>query len=105
MNALKLFAPAPSTYSSRREFITRVGAGFGMLGLAHLLNAQSPGTTAPGDTPAWTPPNPARPLAARPGHHAAKAKNIIWLFINGGPSHVDTWDYKPELLRRDGQQL
>jgi hypothetical protein len=44
-------------------------------------------------------------LAPRVGHHAAKAKSIIWLFINGGPSHVDTWDYKPELIRRDGQEL
>ncbi len=95
----KLFAPPPSIYNSRREFLTRVGGGFGMLGLAGLLQAQPPARTE------WTPPNPARPLAARPGHHAAKAKNVIWLFINGGPSHVDTWDYKPELNRRDGQDL
>jgi hypothetical protein len=38
-------------------------------------------------------------------HFPAKAKGVIWLFINGGPSHVDTWDYKPELERRDGVAL
>ena len=38
-------------------------------------------------------------------HFAAKAKSVIWLFMNGGPSQVDTWDYKPELAKRDGQEL
>jgi hypothetical protein len=45
------------------------------------------------------------PLAPKPPHFPPKAKSVIWLFMNGGPSHVDTWDYKPELLRRDGQEL
>ena len=38
-------------------------------------------------------------------HFAAKAKRVIWLFMNGGQSQVDTWDYKPELEKRDGQSL
>jgi hypothetical protein len=50
-------------------------------------------------------PRAANPLAPHPGHHVARAKSVIWLFINGGPSHVDTWDYKPELERRHGQEL
>ena len=45
------------------------------------------------------------PLAPRPRHFPAKAKSVIWLFMNGGPSQVDTWDYKPELAKRDGQEL
>src|SRR5206468_7957208 len=45
------------------------------------------------------------PLAPHPGHHPSRAKSVIWLFMNGGPSHVDTWDYKPELERRHGQEL
>jgi hypothetical protein len=93
----KLFAPSHPIYSSRREFLARAGGGFGLMALAGMLDAQ--------ERAAWTPPNPARPLVPRPGHHPSKAKNIIWLFINGGPSHVDTWDYKPELIRRDGQEL
>jgi hypothetical protein len=47
----------------------------------------------------------ADPLAPKKPHFAAKAKSVIWLFMNGGPSQVDTWDYKPELARRDGQEL
>jgi hypothetical protein len=44
-------------------------------------------------------------MAPRPPHIPAKAKSVIWLFMNGGPSQVDTWDYKPELTRRSGQEL
>ncbi|HEX7897336.1 MAG TPA: DUF1501 domain-containing protein [Planctomycetota bacterium] len=65
-----------------------------MLGLASLLGEQK---LLAGDVD--------DPLAARKPHYPAKAKAVIWIFINGGPSHVDTWDYKPELAKRDGQEL
>ena len=45
------------------------------------------------------------PLAPHAGNFPAKAKSVIWLFMNGGPSQVDTWDYKPELAKRDGKEL
>src|SRR5207249_11726579 len=45
------------------------------------------------------------PLAQKSPHFPAKVKSIIWLFMTGGPSQVDTFDYKPELQRRDGQKL
>lgn len=45
------------------------------------------------------------PMAPRPGHFPVKAKSVIWLFMNGGPSQVDTWDYKPELEKHHGQEL
>jgi hypothetical protein len=45
------------------------------------------------------------PLAPKPAHFPGKAKSVIWLFMNGGPSQVDTWDHKPELEKRDGQEL
>ena len=45
------------------------------------------------------------PLSAKEQHFPAKAKSVIWLFMNGGPSQVDTWDYKPELEKHDGQEL
>jgi hypothetical protein len=45
------------------------------------------------------------PLSPRPAHFPSKAKSVIWLFMNGGPSQVDTWDYKPELEKRHGQEL
>ena len=44
-----------------------------------------------------------RPLAPKPAHFAAKAKSVIFLFMYGGPSHMDTFDYKPELIRKHGQ--
>jgi len=87
--------------TSRRDFLQRFGSGFGMLGLASLLDEQgllSSGALAAGDLSL-------NPLAPRPAHFAAKAKRVIWLFMNGGPSQVDTWDYKPELEKRDGKSL
>ena len=96
MNLPKLFAPPPPhVYASRRAFLQRVGGGFGMVALAGLLQNEK----LLGQAPATN------PLAPRPGHFPAKAKSVIWLFMNGGPSHVDTWDYKPELARRDGLAL
>lgn len=85
----------------RREMLKRAGAGFGLLGLAGLLQdeAVAAATVSARDAIADT------PLASRPSHFPGTAKSVIWLFINGGPSHVDTFDYKPELEKRDGQEL
>jgi hypothetical protein len=86
---------------SRRELLRHGGMGFGSLALAGILGRE--GMAAPpaavGDISA------PHPLAKRKPHFDAKAKSVIWLFLNGGPSHVDTWDYKPELQKRDGQLL
>jgi hypothetical protein len=100
MDFPKLFAPPPPIYRSRREFLTRVGNGFGLLALAGILNQE--GYLASSATAAEASANP---LAPKPTHFPAKAKSVIWLFMNGGPSQVDTWDYKPELAKRDGQEL
>ena len=83
---------------SRREMLRKAGGGAGMLALATLL--QDSGLLVPGGVAAA-----ANPLAARPPHFPAKARSVIWLFMNGGPSQVDTWDYKPELIRSDGKEL
>ena len=72
------------------------GQGFGMLALGGLLGRE--GLLA-------DPAPAANVMAPRPPHFPAKAKSVIWLFMNGGPSHVDTWDYKPELEKRDGREL
>ena len=93
---------------SRREMLRRAGNGFGLLALAHLLESEADARPAP--APARTPRDgpsstESGPLAAKPPHFAPRAKSVIWLFINGGPSHVDTWDWKPELAKRDGQPL
>ncbi len=86
--------PDHPAFWSRRQWLQRAGCGAGLIGLAALL-AEEGLLAAPA----------ANPLAPREPHFPARAKSVIWLFINGGPSHVDTWDYKPELARRDGQEL
>ncbi|MBA3937869.1 MAG: DUF1501 domain-containing protein [Planctomycetes bacterium] len=80
--------------STRRDLLARAGNGLGLLALAGLLDSLGLNAAEPAD-----------PLAPRPGHFPAKAKAVIWVFMNGGPSHVDTWDYKPELAKRDGTEL
>jgi len=75
------------------------GGGFGLLALAGLLDHQ--GMLAGAAEAARN----LNPLAPKPPHFPAKAKSVIWLFMNGGPSQVDTWDYKPELTKRDGLEL
>ncbi|MBA2224735.1 MAG: DUF1501 domain-containing protein [Gemmataceae bacterium] len=87
----RYFVSPLGAYSSRREFLRRAGGGFGLLALADLLHAEQARSV--------------NPLAPKKPHFPAKAKAVIWLFMNGGPSHVDTWDYKPELEKRDGQEL
>ena len=83
--------------TSRRDFLRKTGSGFGMVALAALLGQK--GLLA--DEPAKT----VNPLAPKKSHFPAKAKSVIWLFMNGGQSQVDTWDYKPELEKSDGQAL
>ncbi len=94
------FAPPSPLYPSRREFLTRAGNGAGRLALASLLaNQQALRPHGFGHRAN------VNPLAPRTPHFPADAKSVIWLFMNGGPSHVDTWDYKPELEKRDGKEL
>jgi hypothetical protein len=87
---------------SRRDLLCRLGGGFGALGLSSVLGdaglfAAAPVANAPG-SPATN------PLAPKAPHFAAKAKRIIFLFMNGGPSHVDTFDPKPMLTKYHGQR-
>lgn len=92
--------PGPS-FGSRREFLRRTGQGCGLLALASLFESQS----SRGATAAEMPDRRLQPLGAQPSHTPARARSVIWLFMNGGQSQVDTWDYKPELVKRDGQEL
>ncbi len=78
---------------TRREMLQRSGMGFAALGLAGLLEAH-PGVHTPGS-----------PLMARRPHFPGKAKRVIHLFMNGGPSHVDTFDPKPSLAKYAGKPL
>ncbi len=89
---------------NRREFLANSGAGFGALALAHLLGqssarAETTGAEANGQAIS------ANPLAAKAGHHIARAKNVIFLFMEGGPSHIDLFDPKPKLKELAGKPL
>lgn len=96
-----LFGQPPSAYADRRDFLQRAGGGCGLLALAALL--QQHAGAAP--TPAAPGALPVNPLAPRAPHFRSRARHLIWIFLNGGPSQVDTWDHKPELARHHGQEL
>ena len=85
---------APKTSLSRRAMLGRTALGFGSLGLYSLLSEAS-----------LLAESPAGPLAARKPHFAARAKRIIFLFMHGGVSHVDTFDPKPRLDQDNGKPL
>jgi hypothetical protein len=88
---------------TRREFLWQAGGGFAsvalssMLGLDGFLGSQA--VAADGKTPF------ANPLLAKPAQFAPKAKSVIFLFMYGGPSQLDTFDYKPRLFELDGQTI
>jgi hypothetical protein len=84
---------------SRREMLARTGCGFGLLGLADLLASDSAGETVRESDRA------AHPYAVRAPHHAPRAKRVIFLYMPGGPSHVDLFDPKPRLLKDNGKPL
>src|SRR5262245_14610306 len=90
-------------FLTRRDLLQRSGLGFGMLGLAGLL-AAAPGTDPPG-SPADPPGAPGNPLAPKRPHFRPRARQVVHLFMNGGPSHVDTFDPKPMLDKYHGKPL
>jgi len=81
---------------SRRRFLWEAGGGLGGIALAWLLQQ---------DTQAAKPETPASPYAPKPPHFAAKAKRVVQIFCPGGVSHVDTFDYKPDLVKHDGKEM
>ncbi|MGV3484423.1 MAG: DUF1501 domain-containing protein [Planctomycetaceae bacterium] len=82
---------------SRRQALQNTAVGFGGLALAAMLGQSSSAAESS------LPQAAANPLAAKPPHFPARAKRIVFLFMKGGPSHVDTFDPKPELDRLHGQ--
>ena len=79
----------------RRDFLRNAGCGFGAIALAALL----------GEDGLLADEKPLDPLAPKKPHFEPAAKRVIFLFMSGGPSHVDTFDPKPELTRLHGQPL
>ena len=96
-----MFHRNPLQPIDRRDALRQLGAGFGTLGLASVL-AQSNGLS--GVARATRPTGLDSPLAPKATHFAPKAKHVIQLFMPGGPSQVDTFDYKPQLAKHAGQR-
>ncbi|GAH16167.1 unnamed protein product, partial [marine sediment metagenome] len=82
---------------TRREMLARMGAGMGTLGLASVLSEEASALPPPSSSLA-------SPLAVKAPHFAPRAKRIIHLYMNGGPSQVDTFDHKPALAKHKGQR-
>ena len=78
---------------TRREFFEKAGSGLGSIALAALMQDQAKGAAS------------TDPTLARPPHHKPKAKSVIWLFMEGGPSHVDLFDPKPKLNELNGKPM
>jgi len=96
--------PYSPSFLSRRDFLWRFGGGLGGVALAHLLGQH--GLLAAGETGNSTPSDSELTGMLPDGpHHPARAKRVIQLFMNGGASQMDLFDYKPELLRRHGQKF
>jgi hypothetical protein len=92
--------PCPDdAFLTRRDLLRRGGMGFGLLGLAGVLADDV------GLAPAARAGTDLRPLAPKAPHFSAKARRVVHLFMNGGPSHVDTFDRKPLLEQYHGKPL
>ncbi len=83
---------------SRRDFLMNAGSGLGAIALSSMMAADGLVPRAAGATL----PDP---LAPKPPHFKPTAKSVIWCFMEGGPSHLDTFDPKPELVRLAGQPM
>ncbi|MEM6691614.1 MAG: DUF1501 domain-containing protein, partial [Planctomycetota bacterium] len=84
---------------TRREFIWQSGAGFGAAALTSMLSSDGFAPMANAATPSLS------PMAVKPPHFAPKAKSVIFLFMYGGPSHIDTFDEKPSMVGMDGKTV
>ena len=94
-NAGPSVASAALLDTTRRHFFAQCGVGIGSMALASMLAEESRG--------AIVRPDPQDPMAPRAPHFGAKAKRIIFLFMAGGPSQLELFDYKPKLQELDGQ--
>jgi hypothetical protein len=100
---------------TRRHFFADCGVGLGSMALASLFESDRPAKAEDEDEGGRTPPRSsipglrttpgASPLAAHPGHFPARARSVIYLFMAGGPSQLELFDYKPELQKYSGQPI
>jgi hypothetical protein len=98
--------PASHPLLNRRSFLADAGLGLGAIALTHLLGVEGLlGASVSGLDPIRPLIDPAGPFAPRAPHFAPRARNVLVIFCSGACSQLDTFDYKPELIRCDGQPL
>ena len=91
---------------NRRRFFADSGIGLGAIALTHLLSKQGLlAANTSGKEPIRPVINPGHPYASRKPHFKERAKNVLLIFCSGACSQLDTFDYKPELIRRHGQPM
>jgi hypothetical protein len=110
MSSLKI--PQSAHLLERRAFLAHAATGLSGIALAAMLSEQgllrgedSGDAIVSGKSPIRPSIDPSRPFAARPSHFPVAAKRVLVIFCSGACSHLDTFDYKPELIRRHGQSL
>ncbi|MBM3840245.1 MAG: DUF1501 domain-containing protein [Verrucomicrobia bacterium] len=97
MNSTDIFQNEAHHFITRRHFFSRCAMGLGGVALAALMNERA--SFGAGTMKSAT------PFAPKAGHHPARAKNVIYLFMAGGPSQLELWDYKPRLVDLNGQAI
>lgn len=90
---------------TRREMLWESGAGFGSVALTGMLSGSGYFHSSALGADGSDALKASNPMATKPAHHEPKAKAVIFLFMYGGPSHMDTFDYKPELYPLDGKTI
>ena len=95
----------PGRVRDRRWLLQRASSGFGAVALSALLGERAFGRRLVADPAGDVPGAGPSPLAPRTGHHPARARSVIFLYMDGGPSQVDTFDPKPRLDREHGQPI
>src|SRR5437879_4328204 len=92
--------PLTQRLQTRRAFLGQASVGLGSLALASLLDPDLLKAALPrrARSESWR-------GVVNPRHHSAKVKRVIWLYMAGGPSHLETFDYKPALARMDGRPM
>src|SRR5687767_14868041 len=88
--------PHHTRATSRRDFLARAGGGFGALAMSYLMSQSATAAAATAQL---------SPLASKLPHYRPRAKSVIFLFMEGGPSHIDLFDPKPLLNELAGKQL
>ena len=96
----------PHPLLNRRRFLSDAGIGLGAIALTHLLSRQGLlAASVSGKEPLRPIIHPGHPYAPRQPHFTPRAKNVLVIFCSGACSQLDTFDYKPELIRRHGQPM